>query len=244
MSVVWIAVLAGLVVFLAINAYWWNRLRAVERGQRTSEEWDEAIDGQQFVAGTVDTEREALLNRAAAKADVPPEELPQRIDEFDDKIRDLRSRIEKMRSGWVSTYWRALADEAVDLTTPHVVVVALEDGVHDDARAFGIHAMEQDREVVIAVAHADETFAVGVSESLTDEFGVTADGIANELTEGMAGGAGGMESLATGGVEDVDALSEAVAEYRPQLEAALSGQGDDSEPVDHRSTTVDTENGD
>jgi alanyl-tRNA synthetase len=241
MSLLWIFILAGVATFSLINAYWWKRIRTVERSKNTSEEWDEAIESQQFATGTADSEREALLNRAAAKADVPPEDLPQRIDVFDEKIRDLQLRIEEMRAGWVSTHWRALDEEPIDLMNPHVVVVDLEGGEHDDARAFGIHAMEQDQEVVIAVAHADEAFAVGVSEPLTDQFGVTADEIANELTAGIAGGGGGTDTIGGGNVEDVDALSKAIAEYRPELEATLERQPGSSEPSEQGSPPLDGE---
>jgi alanyl-tRNA synthetase len=82
---------------------------------------------------------------------------------------------------------------------------------------------------------------VGVSEPLTDQFGVTADGIANELTEGIAGGAGGMESLATGGVEDITALADAIDEYRPKLEATLERQTGRSEPPEQGYPTLDGE---
>lgn len=223
MSVLLLLILTGTVGFLTINWYWWNRLRTVETSLDTSKAWDDLFGERWNSTETVTSSRISHLNRAAEKANVPPEELPERIDEFDGRIRDLQSRIEKMREGWTSTYWQALTSEHVDLTEPHIVIVDLEGGVHEDARGFAIHAMEQDQEVVIAVARSDATFAVGVSKPLADRFEIAANDIANDLIEEVNGGAGGMKLLATGGVESTNSLLEAVAAYCPTLEATLDG---------------------
>lgn len=102
----------------------------------------------------------SLLNRAVRRANVSPEDPPGRVDELDNKIRDLH-RIEKIRAEWVSSYWRALTREPADPDRPHVVDVDLDRAVYEDARALTIHALAEEWGVVIAVAHSGDTLGVG-----------------------------------------------------------------------------------
>jgi alanyl-tRNA synthetase len=133
-----------------------------------------------------------------------------------EKIRDLQSRIESMREGWVGTYWQGLESDA-DAGPPRVVTVTLDGGTHDDARAFAIHALETEGEVVLAVGREDATVAVGVNESVTERFGVRADEVVRTVAGQAGGGGGGTESLATGGGEDTDRLVAAVSAYRSSV---------------------------
>lgn len=213
-----IPALTGLGGVALATLYWRRQLRSVERGVATSAEWDRLVD--EFETDGGDAEATALLNSAASKADVPPEGLPERIDERTEKLRDRRSRIESMREGWVATYWRALETEAA-ADTPRVVPVVLDGGTHDDARAFAIHALETDDEVVLAVGRTDGAFAVGISESLVESREVRADDIAAAIAAAAGGGAGGTATLATGGTGDTEALIETVEASAQRLQEGL-----------------------
>lgn len=222
---VWSAVAAGICGAAVASLYWHRRLRTVEQSLETSAMWDEKIVPEATGSGTAGGEEASLLNQAASAADVPPENLPERIGERTEKIRDLKSRIESMRDGWVESYWRAL-EQDTETETPRVVTVDLHGGIHDDARAFAIHALETEDEVVLAVGRADATFAVGVNESMTEQFGIRADEIADTVATEAGGGGGGMESLATGGGEDVDSLLTAVEACQASVRERLHGEAD------------------
>jgi len=220
---IWGAAACGIGGFVVASAYWRRRLRAVEQSRETSAAWDREFGGDAENKPTMDAEQLSTLSRAAAAADVPPEELPEQIESRSDKIRNLQSQIESMRDGWVETHWEALAEDAA-LDSPHVVAVDLLGGVHDDARAFAIHALETEGEVVLAVGRDDGTFAVGVHSSMVDQFDVRADDIADAIASEAGGGAGGMESLATGGADDPETLAAAVDEYNSTLRARLPAE--------------------
>jgi len=152
--------------------------------------WDEEVVPEVSGAGSAAEER-SLLERAACAADVPPEELPDRVEQLSGKIRDLQSQIESMRDGWVETYWQGL-ERDLDPEPPRVVAVTLDRGTHDDARAFAIHALETEGEMVLAVGRADATVGVGVNESVTEredryELSVTLSCTDEDGTEVMSG---------------------------------------------------------
>ncbi|WP_436932530.1 DHHA1 domain-containing protein [Halosimplex halobium] len=205
------------------NGYWWRRLRTVESGLETSHEWDQRAVTNDADRDVVDSRQMSLLNRAAEKADTTPEDLPETVEMLDEKRRELRTNVKKLRTEWVSSYWEALTRSSIETDRPHVVTIDLGRSTYDDARAFANHAQDADREVVVAVARSDDTFAVGVSEDLTERFGVSADDIATTIATEEDGNAGGTAAFAGGSVPDADRLCDRVDGYCPDLHSQPAG---------------------
>jgi len=232
MNVAWLFALFGTLAVVLTNGYWWQRLRTVESGLKTSYEWDERAATDDASGSVTDSRQVSLLNRAAENADTTPEALPETVEMLDAKRRELRTRLEKIRTEWVSLCWEALTREGLETDRPHVVRVNLGRVTYDDARAFATHAQDAGQEVVVAVARSDDTFAVGVSEDLVDQFAVSAEDIAAAIVAGENGDGGGTETFAGGSVPDADRLCGRIDDYLPDLDSRLAGQTGSLESVD------------
>jgi len=215
--------LGALFAVAVTNGYWWRRLRTVESGLETSREWDERVATNDTGRDVIDSRQMSLLNRAAEKADTTPEDLPETVEMLDEKRREFRTRVKKLRTEWVSSYWEALTRSGIETDRPHVVTIDLGRATYDDARAFAKHAQDAGQEVVVAVARSDDTFAVGVSEELAEQFDISADDIATAIATEEDGNAGGTATFAGGSVPDADRLCDRVDGYCPDLHTQPAG---------------------
>lgn len=210
----------GLLVGLAAaNLYWRRRLASVREGLRTAEEWEE----RGRTDGGSDATREATLRIAAQDAadtaGVPVEELPERVETYEEQARAHTKELERLHDAWVESWWEAATREPVPVDGPRVVTVGVAAGGHDVVRTFAIHAMEVEDEVVVAFDRASGAFAVGASGNLTHLLG--ADEVADRIVaEAGGGGGGGYEQLATGKAP-AEAIDGAVDAVTSGLEGAL-----------------------
>lgn len=200
---------------VATNVYWWHRTETMRESLITSREWDSDTSGP--TCGTEDTDLtdSLLLRRAVAAADVPAEELPDRIKQYDEQVSTLKTDIEKIRHRWAETWWKALERPQFKGETPTVISVTIDGGTTDEARELAKGAIERANAITV-VTTENGSFAVGVGDN-TSEF-ITADHIADELVDAAGGGAGGAAQLATGGGSDPESLQEAIANLSESLE--------------------------
>lgn len=195
------AVLCG--ALIGTNLYWKRREQSLREGLTTSLERQES-------AGF---EREELraAQEAAATLNTRPEDLPEKAEAIDSKVRKLNRKLDALRDQWVETWWSARTQQPIDSSAPHVHSLELPEGTLSDAEAFGERTATDERGVAVIVAQADSTLVVTVGDELSGEF--SAADIAQEIADRAGGGAGGSEQYATGG-----GGSELAAESRDVVE--------------------------
>lgn len=183
-------ILTGFVLGIALigmTLYWRRRERMVRKSLTASRNWDE---NRHMNDTTWEDQREA--QEAAELLDARIEDLPERVTALDEERRDLRRELDTVRERWAA-WWLSQSELNTD-TTVHVL--EFDHGELPDARAFAKHAMNENGIHLIA-AHSDNSFAVAVSERLSDTH--SAEDIAREIVAEVGGGAGGNDRMATGG---------------------------------------------
>jgi alanyl-tRNA synthetase len=187
--------------------YWRRRERAVRESLTASRDWETNVNSNTDIAW--DDQREA--QEAAELLDARVEDLPERITALDEERRDRRRELDAVRERWAG--WTIRADDTTPPTDPPVHVIEFEHGELPDAQAFAKHAMNEDGIHLIA-AHGDSSFAVTVSEALSDSH--SAEDIARKIVAEVGGGAGGNDRMASGGGGS-DVLGEACRHIKKKL---------------------------
>lgn len=214
------AILIGglLVVLVVTNLYWRRRLAAARDGLRHTIEWEATGATTKDPTGTVDPSLQLAVKEAAETAGVPVEELPERVETYEKQRRKRGKEIERLREAWVDSWW-AVAERSLPRNEPRVVTVGIDAGGHEVVRAFAIHALETDDEIVLGYDRSSGAFAVGVSEGF-DHW--SAAEIAGDIVEhAPSGGGGGHQQLATGKIPP-DAVADAVEAVSTELEPQVS----------------------
>lgn len=204
-----------LLVTLALAAVAWyyqRREQTIRESLTLSQQWAGRDDG--HTPASVTATDPSALERAAAALNARPEEVPERVEALDAKVRDLTGALEKNRTKWVARWWEARRAEPPVADEPHVTVIDLPDGTLEDAEALAKQALSDDLGLTIVTAGGDGTLAVAVGSGLDQR----ADEIAREIAAGADGGAGGGAEFATGGGEAAQ-LAEAAAATRDRLQS-------------------------
>lgn len=195
---------------VAVAWYYRRRERTIRESLTLSQQWAAPQDSHQPAAVTA-TDPSAL-ERAATLLNARPEEIPDRVESLDAKVRDLTTSLEKSRTDWVDRWWDARTAEPPATDQPHVTVVDLPDGSLDDAEAIAKRALSDALGVTIVTASGDGAVAVAVGSDLDQR----ADELARDVATAAGGGAGGGPEFATGGGE-ADRLAEAAEAVRDRL---------------------------
>jgi len=197
---------------VAVVLYYRRREQTVKESLTLSQQWAGREEGHTPAAVTA-TDPSAL-ERAAALLNARPEEVPDRVESLDAKVRELTGTLEKNRSAWVSRWWAARRSEPPVTDEPHVTVIDLPDGVLEDAEALAKESLADTLGVTIVTARGDGSLAVAVGADIDQQ----ADEIAREVAQAAGGGAGGGAEFATGGGE-ADQLAAAAQTVRDRLGA-------------------------
>ncbi|RRJ31827.1 DHHA1 domain-containing protein [Halocatena pleomorpha] len=185
-------ILIGLASVLALagtTAYWWRRERLVKESLTASRDWETNTNATTAVAH----EELRAATKAAKRLDARVTDLPERVIALDEERRGLRRELDAVRERWADS-WLSHVDMTAD-GDPPVRVVVFDSWEIDDVRAFAKRAMNED--AITVVVGGDNSFAVAVGDSLSDECSATE--IAGSITECAGGGAGGTDRLAIGG---------------------------------------------
>jgi len=218
MSELVVGFLAAIGTAVVASVYWRRRLGRVRRGILASRERDERVQ-------TTTTPREGMvLQKAAAKAECEPEDLPERIEEFRRNLADKERTLKRTRRTWASAWRDACEHAPAETERPRVASVELEGGTIDDATALVGETQQPPQEIVIITARGDDTVVVGVGEGLREV--VTATEILDDVLAIAGGDGGGTDALATGGGAEYAALREAVAEVVPRVERSVRPQSE------------------
>lgn len=198
---------------LAVVWYFRRREQTVRESLTLSQQWAAIDEG--HTPEAVNATDPSALERAAALLNARPEEVPDRVERLDGKVRELTATLEKSRANWVARWWEARNSEPPATDEPHVTLVVLPDGSLDDAEAIAKQALTDDLGVTVVTAQGDGTLAVAVGSGLDDQ---RADEIAREVATAAGGGAGGGPEFATGGGDAAD-LPGAARTVRDRLQS-------------------------
>ena len=205
--------LALVLLLVAVVAYYRRREQTVRESLTLSQAWAaEGGDSGATPESATATDPSALT-RAASVLDASPEEVPERVEALDRKVRELTTDLEKARTGWADRWWDARTSEPPNAEEAHVTVVDLPDGTLADAEALAKAALDDALGITIVTAGGDGTLAVAVG---ADVEGEAAGDVAREVATAAGGGAGGGPDFATGG-GDADRLPDAAREVRDRL---------------------------
>jgi alanyl-tRNA synthetase len=207
--------LQTLVLALALVAavvYYRRREQTIRESLTLSQQWAAPQEG--HTPESVATTDPSALERAATLLNARPEEVPDRVESLDTKVRELTSTLDKNRSAWVARWWSARRSEPPATDEPHVTVIDLPDGSLEDAEALAKAALSDALGVTIVTASGDGSLAVAVGSDLDQR----ADELAREVAQAAGGGAGGGAEFATGGGE-AEKLAAAAQDVRDRLGA-------------------------
>jgi len=215
-DIVLVTIAVGIIA--VTNLYWWRRTRRVTEGLTVSRDHETTPD--RPGGARDDDARHRTLESAAAAADCPPEDLPDRVRGLKNTIRTVKTANAALPERWAGYWLTARGLPAIDRDETYAIAVPLPDGELADAKAIAKAALADETGIVIAVAMADDAVAVSVGAALRDEY--AADELATDLVDRAGGaGAGGSADFASGGGGDAEALRAAATAIQAQVRETL-----------------------
>jgi alanyl-tRNA synthetase len=156
-------------------------------------------------------QEEALLAKAAAAFKAPPQELPSKIAQIMDNVRNLEKELERLKSKMASSQGDDLLSQAVEIAGAKVLAAKLE-GV-DSKSLRDVADKLKDKlgksALLLAVTEGSKVSLVAaVSKELTDK--VKAGELVNFVAQQVGGKGGGRPDMAMAGGTDASQLSKAL----------------------------------
>jgi alanyl-tRNA synthetase len=182
----------------------------------------EAITGPRAVE--LMRERDRALSTAALELRVPPERVPEAVDELRGRVKALEQAARRGGANGAIDV-EALAARAQEVGGARVLTatVSAPDGKALLEVADRLKAKLGDAAIVLGSAHDGRVDLVAsVAPSLVAR-GVKAGEIVKVAAAAVGGGGGGRDTLARAGGRDPEKLPEAMAAAEEAIEAALSG---------------------
>ncbi len=157
-------------------------------------------------------QQDDLMKSMATRLKTTPENLPRRVEQLADEVRDLQKQLEKARQSGSSDVVGTLLQNAQNVEGVRVIAAEVEVGSNDELRTLGdrIHAgMGSAAAVLIAKLGERVALFALVSDDLISR-GVRADTIVKEIAALTGGSGGGRPHMAQGGVGDATRIQEAL----------------------------------
>ena len=152
-----------------------------------------------------------------------PEELPERISDLLNKIKEIEKELATVRSAQAMSQVGSLAEKAVVVNGISVIATALGDGIAaDDLRKIATDLKNRSANSVVALVSVVEGKAVLVA-AVSDgakSAGVKAGAIVKIGSTILGGGGGGKDDFAQGGGTNLDQISVALS----AITDAISGK--------------------
>ena len=152
-----------------------------------------------------------------------PEELPERISDLLNKIKEIEKELATVRSAQAMSQVGSLAEKAVVVNGISVIATALGDGIAaDDLRKIATDLKSRSANSVVALVSVVEGKAVLVA-AVSDgakSAGVKAGAIVKIGSTILGGGGGGKDDFAQGGGTNLDQISVALS----AITDAISGK--------------------
>jgi alanyl-tRNA synthetase len=152
-----------------------------------------------------------------------PEELPERISDLLNKIKEIEKELATVRSAQAMSQVGSLAEKAVVVNGISVIATALGDGIAaDDLRKIATDLKSRSANSVVALVSVVEGKAVLVA-AVSDgakSAGVKAGALVKIGSTILGGGGGGKDDFAQGGGTNLDQISVALS----AITDAISGK--------------------
>ena len=152
-----------------------------------------------------------------------PEELPERISDLLNKIKEIEKELATVRSAQAMSQVGSLAEKAVVVNGISVIATALGDGIAaDDLRKIATDLKSRSADSVVALVSVVEGKAVLVA-AVSDgakSAGVKAGALVKIGSTILGGGGGGKDDFAQGGGTNLDQISVALS----AITDAISGK--------------------
>ncbi len=163
-------------------------------------------------------EQDELIKSVAARLKTTPDNLPRRVEQLAEEVRDLQKQLEKARQSGGGDVVGQLVQNARDVDGVRVIAAEVDVGSNEELRTLGdrIRAGMGSAAAVLIAKLGDRValFAL-VSDDLISK-GVRADAIVKEIAALTGGTGGGRPHMAQGGVGDASRIGEAI-ERAPEI---------------------------
>ncbi len=167
------------------------------------------------------------LNRAAVAARAPAAELPERIVQLQDQVRQLERDLDRLKSRVASSQGDDLVRQAITLAGGVRLLTARLDGVDPKALRTTVDQLKARLKtaviVLAAVADGKVQLAAGVTTDLTGR--VKAGDLVAQVASRVGGKGGGKPDFAMAGGSDVAGLAPALADVPAWVEQRLGAAG-------------------
>ena len=141
------------------------------------------------------------------------EELPERVSDLLNKIKDIEKELAVIRSAAAFAQVDQIASSAVEINGVRVIANQLSDGIlAQDLREIALELREKNSNSVIALISVVDTkpvLVVAVSD-LAREQGIKAGGLVKVGSVVLGGGGGGKDDFAQGGGSDASKIIDAL----------------------------------
>ena len=166
----------------------------------------------------------ALMAGLASSLKVPSEDVPDRVEQLVQKLKDAEKAIESLRAEQARAAVAGLIDDAVTVGDTLVVAARVGDGV--DANGLrslvtDLRGRIADRNAVVALFSAGDgkvPFAVGTTDAARSS-GIKAGDLVREVAPLISGRGGGKPDLAQGSGTDAAGIDGALARLREVIGA-------------------------
>ncbi|GAA1464042.1 alanine--tRNA ligase [Williamsia maris] len=172
----------------------------------------------------------ALLGALSSSLKVPSDQVPDRVANIVERLRDAEKQIERMRAESARASAASLIDDAQRIGSVLVVAARLPDGLAaGDLRALatdlrGRVAAESAVVALFSVAGDKVPFVVAVTDAARDS-GVAAGAVVTEIAPLVGGRGGGKPDLAQGSGSDAAGIDAALARIRELADVTRAGAG-------------------
>ncbi|QDV49319.1 alanine--tRNA ligase [Gimesia fumaroli] len=183
-----------------------------------------ALTGSKALEKTRNTEK--LVQEIAAQLKVPrPDELPQRIAQLQDELRDTKKQLLKYSSKSLSGTAEELLERAPTVNDVKIVSYHAQDASRDQLRELADLLRKKGKQVALilgTVIDGKVALMAAVNKDLVKQ-GLKAGDCVKAAAKVVGGGGGGRPDMAEAGGKDPDKLDDALTTgadyYRGQLEA-------------------------
>ncbi len=176
----------------------------------------EAVTGS--VAYRRAVEQDEALRSMASRLKTTPDNLPRRVEQLADELRDLQRQLEKARQSGATDIVGQLVQNARSVDGVRVIAAEVDVNSNDELRTLGDRiraSMGSAAAVLIAKLGERVALFALVSDDLISK-GVRADAIVKEIAALTGGSGGGRPHMAQGGVGDAARIGE-VLERAPEI---------------------------
>jgi alanyl-tRNA synthetase len=160
----------------------------------------------------------------AGKLKTSPDNLPHRVEQLTQEVRDLQKKLEKARQSGGGDIVGQLVQNAKSVNGVRVIAAEVDVSSNDELRTLGDQIRAgMGSAAAVLIARLGERVALFalVSDDLISK-GVRADAIVKEIAALTGGSGGGRPHMAQGGVGDASRIGEAI-ERAPEIVRSLMG---------------------